>query len=360
MSAPAAEPLSALPEHGPAFHRLVVTELRELTDDAVAVRLAVPEDLRAAYGYQPGQHVAVGVPGDEERRSYSLCGLPGEDDLRIGVRRLPGGRFSHGVLDTLRPGDALEVMTPAGRFGAGLPGLVRPAFVAAGSGITPALAMAAAALADETVEEVTVLACNRTQASVMFLEELAALKNRYPSRLQLVHLLTREAQESALLSGRLDPERLAAVRAALVGPVDGWFLCGPQSMVTELRAALLADGVPTGAVHVELFHAETAAPPPVPDAPATGTLATVRLAGLVGEVTVRPGEVVLDALLRVRPDAPYACKGGVCGTCRARVVRGEVVMGATWALEPDEIEAGYVLTCQSHPTGETLEVDYDA
>lgn len=342
------------------FHRLVVAEVSEVTEDAVAVRLAVPADLRDAYAFQPGQHVAVSVPRDDERRSYSLCGLPGEPGLRIGVRRLPGGRFSHGVLDTLQPGDELEVMTPAGRFGTALPGLRRPGFVAAGSGITPVLAMVAAALADPDVAEVTVLVCNRTQASVMFVEELAALKNRHPARLQLIHLLTREAQESPLLSGRLDAERFAAVRAALVGPVDGWFLCGPQQMVTTLRAALLEEGVPPAAVHVELFHADDVPPPPVLDAPAAGTTTVVRLGGLTGEVTVKPGEAVLDALLRVRPDAPYACKGGVCGTCRARVVSGEVVMGATWALEPDELAAGYVLTCQAHPRTETLEVDYDA
>lgn len=336
------------------FHRLRVTEIAHLTADAVSVRFAVPEELRSSYAFKPGQHVAVRTPGDDVRRSYSICSLPGEDGLRIGVRRLPGGRFSHDVLDSLVADDELEVMTPAGRFGAALPDARRPAFVAAGSGITPILPMVAAALADTGVEEVAVLACDRSQATVMFADELADLKDEHPDRLQLVHLLSREEQESPLLSGHLDAERFRAIRDALFGPVDAWFLCGPQAMVTELKNVLHDE-----AVHTELFHAD-AAPRPAITTAVAGTRAEVRLGGRVGEIEIGAGEVVLDALLRSRPDAPYACKGGVCGTCRARVLEGAVAMEASWALEPDELAAGYVLTCQSHPTTERLRLDYDA
>jgi ring-1,2-phenylacetyl-CoA epoxidase subunit PaaE len=343
----------------PEFHPLRVTAVDPLTDDAVALTLEVPEDLRADYAFTAGQHVAIRVPGDDIRRSYSLCAPPGSAGLRIGVKRLPGGMFSQKVLDDLALGDTLEVMTPMGRFGAALAGLRRPAFVAAGSGITPVLSMAAAALADPTVEEVTVLDCNRTQRDVMFLDELADLKDLHPTRLQLVHVLTRELQESPLLSGRLDAERFREIRSALLGEADGWFLCGPFDLVTTVHEALVADGVDPAAVHTELFHAEAPPRSAEVDSPATGTDVTATLGGLRSAFTVQPGEHVLDAFLRVRGDAPYACKGGVCGTCRAHLLEGSVSMDANWALEPEEIAHGYVLTCQSRPTSERLTLDYD-
>jgi ring-1,2-phenylacetyl-CoA epoxidase subunit PaaE len=343
----------------PEFHALRVSAIDPLTDDSVAISLAVPDELRPAYAFTAGQHVAIRVPGDDIRRSYSLCVPPTAAALRIGVKRLPGGMFSQKVLEELAVGDELEVMTPMGRFGAGLAGLRRPAFVAAGSGITPVLSMVAAALADPDVEMVSVVDCNRTQRDVMFLDELADLKDLHPTRLQLVHVLTREPQESELLSGRIDAERLHRIREALVGEADGWFLCGPFDLVTTAHEALVADGVDPGAIHTELFHAE-ALPPAAPvDVPAAGTEVTATLGGLQSAFTVPPGEHVLDALLRVRGDAPYACKGGVCGTCRAHLLEGSVSMDANWALEPDEVERGYVLTCQSRPTSERLVLDYD-
>jgi ring-1,2-phenylacetyl-CoA epoxidase subunit PaaE len=343
----------------PAFHALRVTAVEPLTDDAVAVSLRVPDELRAAYAFSAGQHVAIRVPGDDIRRSYSLCVVPGAPHLRIGVKRLPGGMFSQKVLETLEAGGSLEVMTPMGRFGAALAGLRRPSFVAAGSGITPVLSMVATALADPDVQEVSLVDCNRTQRDVMFLDELADLKDRHPTRFQLVHVLSRELQESELLSGRLDAERLRRIRASLLGESDGWFLCGPFDLVTTVHEALVADGVDPGTVHTELFHAE--APPVTTTAPttSTGTEAIATLGGLQTAFTVQPGEHVLDALLRVRGDAPYACKGGVCGTCRAHLTEGTVTMDANWALEPDEIARGYVLTCQSRPTGDRLVLDYD-
>jgi ring-1,2-phenylacetyl-CoA epoxidase subunit PaaE len=341
------------------FARLPVAALDALTEDAVAITFAIPADLRTAYAWAPGQHVAIAVPGDAVRRSYSICSLPRQTGLRIGVRRIPGGGFSDRTLGALRVGDDLDVTAPAGRFGAALPGLRRPVFVAAGSGVTPVLAMAGAALADPAVDEVSVVVANRSQASVMFLDDLAGLKDAHPDRFTLVHVLTREQQESPLLSGRLDATRFDEVRCRLLGPADGWFVCGPQPWVVAIRDALAADGVARSRVHVELFHAD--APPPAAVATtARGAVADVRLAGRSAQVTVEPGEAVLDALLRVRPDAPYACKGGVCGTCRARVLDGEVAQAATWALEPAEVEAGFVLTCQTRPISDRVSLDYDA
>ena len=343
----------------PEFHPLRVSAIDTLTDDSVALSLDVPDELRASYAFTPGQHVAIRVPGDDIRRSYSLCVAPTSPVLRIGVKRLPGGMFSQKVLEELRVGDELEVMTPMGRFGAALAGLERPAFVAAGSGITPVLAMTAAALADPQVVQVTVVDCNRTQRDVMFLDDLADLKDLHPTRLQLVHVLTREPQESELLSGRLDADRVRRIRAALVGEADGWFLCGPFDLVTVVHDALVAEGVDPGTIHTELFHAEALPPSIQVETPVSGTEATATLGGLQTTFTVQPGEHVLDALLRVRGDAPYACKGGVCGTCRAHLSEGSVTMDANWALEPEELQRGYVLTCQSRPTTDRLVLDYD-
>jgi ring-1,2-phenylacetyl-CoA epoxidase subunit PaaE len=219
--------------------------------------------------------------------------------------------------------------------------------------------MVAAALADPEVAEVTVVDCNRTQRDVMFLDDLADLKDLHAARLHVVHVLTREPQESELLSGRLDAAKFRAIRAALVGEVDGWFLCGPFDLVTTLHESLVVDGVDPATIHTELFHAEAPPPSAVVDAAATGTEVTATLGGLRSSFTVQPGEHVLDGLLRVRGDAPYACKGGVCGTCRARVTEGSVSMDVNWALEPDEVESGYVLTRQSRPTTERLVLDYD-
>ena len=287
----------------PEFHALRLREVEPLTDDSVAITLTIPDELRSAYAFSAGQHVAIRVPGDDIRRSYSLCVAPGSEVLRIGVKRLPGGMFSQKVLEELGPGDALEVMTPMGRFGNALPGLRRPAFVAAGSGITPVLSMAAAALADADVEVVTVVDCNRTQRDVMFLDELADLKDEHPTRLHLIHVLSREQQDSELLSGRLDADRFRRLRSALVGDVDGWFLCGPFDLVTTVHEALVTDGVDPATVHTELFHAEALPPAAVLDAPAAGTEVTATLGGLSTAFTVPPGEHVLDAFLRVRGDA---------------------------------------------------------
>jgi ring-1,2-phenylacetyl-CoA epoxidase subunit PaaE len=347
------------------FHALRVAAIDELTDDAVALTFDVPPELVDEFAWLPGQHLSI-RGGDDVRRSYSICTPPSSGRLRIGVKRLPGGAFSEGVVERLRVGDELEVMTPAGRFTVAVdPGAARSyVAVAAGSGITPVLSIVSALLEGEPGSTVTLVYANRTHRSVMFLDEVHDLKDRYPARLQIVHVLSREASEVDLLSGRLDGARLTAIVDAFgLGDADQWFLCGPQQMLAELRTALTESGVPSSAVHAELFHAD-----PVPRAPVTALAGavdgaaevTIRLGGRSSSLSLRPDDVpVLDAALRVRSDLPFACKGGVCGTCRARLVSGTVVMDTNYALEPDEIEAGYVLTCQSHPTSDEVVLDYD-
>lgn len=346
-----------------AFHPLRVAAIEPLTEDAVALTFDVPDELRDDYRFAAGQHLNIHCD-DGVRRSYSLCTPPSSGVLRIGVKRLPGGYFSGPVLDRLRPGDELEVMTPAGRFSPTLDPRAERSYVAiaAGSGITPVLSIIATVLEVESGSEVTLVYANRTHASVMFVDEVHDLKDRYLERFRLLHVLSREEQEVELLSGRLDAERLSRILDSLVPPqkVDEWFLCGPQAMVAELRDELLRHGATT--VHTELFHAD-----PIPRAevvPQAGAPdeaeVTVRLDGRSASFRLSPhGVPVLEAALKVRPDAPFACRGGVCGTCRARLVEGTVAMESNYALEPDEVARGYVLTCQSHPTSGRVVLDYD-
>ena len=347
------------------FHPLRVAAIDELTDDAVALTFEVPPGLAEEFRFAPGQHLSI-RGGDDVRRSYSICTPPSSGVLRIGVKRLPGGAFSEGVVSRLVVGDTLEVMTPAGRFTPEIDPTARRTYVAiaAGSGITPVLSILAALLEGEPGSQAMLVYANRTHRSVMFLEEVHDLKDRYPARFQVVHVLSRETQEVELLSGRLDGPRLTRILQALMPPedVDGWFLCGPQQLLVELRAALTDLGVRSSRVHAELFHADPVPRAPVEalDVPDGAARVTVRLDGRSSSLDLRPdGVPVLEAALGVRADLPFACQGGVCGTCRARLVSGTVAMDANYALEPDEIERGYVLTCQSHPTSAEVVLDYD-
>ncbi|MGW0823869.1 2Fe-2S iron-sulfur cluster-binding protein [Streptomyces sp. NPDC002845] len=353
------------------FHTLPVVAVDRLTDDSVALTFAVPEELREEYRHAPGQHLALRrlADGTEIRRTYSICSpAPAADDegprtLRVGVRLVEGGAFSTYALKEISVGDEVEVMTPAGRFTLEpAPGLY--AAVVGGSGITPVLSIVTTLLAHEPHARFCLIRGDRTAASTMFLEEVADLKDRFPDRFQLVTALSREEQQAGLPSGRLDQERLTGLLPALlpVERVAGWFLCGPFGLVQEAERALRGLGVPRTRIHEEIFHVAAgdtaAAPVTASPAPAHSTV-TARLDGRGGTWPVRDGESLLETVLRNRPDAPYACKGGVCGTCRAFLVSGEVRMDRNFALETEETEAGYVLACQSHPATETVELDFD-
>lgn len=347
------------------FHRLRVSRVEPLCDDAVAVTLEVPPELRCEYVFRPGQSLTLrrSVGGAECRRSYSIC-APAGDAPRIGVREVPGGAVSPWLVHDVRPGDEIEALPPSGRFVADTDTPGCHVLVAAGSGITPVLSIAASVLRNPQ-SQVTLLYGNRRSDTVMFADELADLKDRYPARLDIVHVLSREAREVDLFTGRLDAERLRRLLPLVCDPpaVDHWWLCGPHGMVLDARRVLADLGVPSGRVHQELFYVEDEAPPPAtheeaqPDGPASQV--TIVLDGRSTVVAVPRNTTVLDGAQRFRPDLPFACKGGVCGTCRARVRTGEVRMRRNFALEDDEIEAGYVLTCQSMPLSDELTVDYD-
>ena len=354
------------------FHKLAVSAIVRLTDTACAVEFAVPEELRDEYAFRPGQHLTLRrLTGDvEDRRTYSICSTPVEltefGRLRIGVKLIPSGIFSGWLTGALQVGEVVEVMTPAGYFGpsgVGEPGHDgrRIGCLAAGSGITPVLSILASVLASEPSSEVLLMYGNRRTADVMFLEPLADLKNRYPDRLTLLHVLSGEPQLADLLTGRIDAGKIAILLAGLASGVTEWYLCGPFGMVTAAREALVAGGVPEGRVHTELFYAgEMAEPEPLDDSRSEErSQVTVTLAGRTSRVEVAySGPSILDAVLAARPDAPYACKGGVCGTCRAKLVSGEVRMSRNYALEPDEIAAGLVLACQSHPVTDEVELEF--
>jgi ring-1,2-phenylacetyl-CoA epoxidase subunit PaaE len=350
----------------PEFHRLRVARVDRLTDDAAALTFDVPAQLTDDYAFRAGQSLTVRRVGDrrDERRDYSIC-APHGAPLRIGVREVPGGLFSSWLVHRVRAGDEIEVLPPSGRFTADLARPGDHVFVVAGSGITPVLSLAATALRNPA-STATVLYGNRRTDTVMFTDELADLKDRYGPRLTLVHVLSRESRDSEVTSGRLTGNRLRTLVAALIDVehVDHWWLCGPHGLITEVRSLLAELGVPRERVHQELFYVEDVPPEPVRGDEGTvngpSSEVTVVLDGRATPLTLPRDSPVLDAAQKVRADLPFACKGGVCGTCRARVTDGEVRMRRNYALEPEEVAAGYVLTCQSLPVSDEVTVDYDA
>jgi ring-1,2-phenylacetyl-CoA epoxidase subunit PaaE len=353
----------------PVFHLLRVAELERLTDDAVAITFEVPEELREEYRFVAGQHVALRctIAGDDVRRNYSICTPAGSGRLRVGVKRLPGGVFSSYAMERLRVGDAIEVLTPTGQFHTPLDPAQAKHYgaVAAGSGITPILSILATALEVEPGSRATLIYANRTSNNIMFLEELEDLKNRHLGRFQLIHVLGDEWREAELLSGRLDRDRFTALLDRLVTPdVDEWFLCGPLDLTETVHDTLVGRGFDPDHIHRELFHVDTGTarrpPPPAATDADSGAQVTVVLDGRGTSFTLQPGtEPILDAALRLRNDAPYACKNGVCGTCRAKLVQGRVEMAQNFALERDELERGYVLACQSYPATDQVTLDFD-
>ncbi len=360
------------------FHALSVADVRPLTDDAIEVTFAVPEDLVDDYRYLPGQNVALRatIDGREVRRSYSLCRAPrpgpsaGPGEVSVAIKRDPGGRFSSWAHSELHPGVVLDVMSPQGTFTTRLAELEgkHVAGIAAGSGITPLMAVATSVLEASETSRFTLVYTNRSQTDVMFADDLADLKDRFPARLTLHHVLSREQRAAPVLSGRIDEPKLRTILDRLLPPatVDEWFLCGPIELVQLCRNVLEDAGAPHEHIRFELFttgeeHDEPTRPVELrADEPTYALDFTLDGQSSHVDSPLVARESLLSAALRVRPDAPYSCSGGVCGTCRARLLHGSVTMTENYALEPDEIERGYVLTCQSHPTTDRVVVDYDS
>ncbi|GGV36143.1 phenylacetic acid degradation protein [Actinomadura cremea] len=359
---PAPAPAPARPA---VFHPLTVAAVDRLCDDAVAITFAVPDELREVFAFRAGQSLTLRrvVDGREHRRTYSIC-APAGAAPRIGVREVPDGLFSSWLVHEVRPGTRVEVRPPTGSWRADPATGERHLCIAAGSGITPMLSVASTVLAHPAAQ-VSLVYGNRTSRTVMFAEELGDLKNRYGPRFQLVHVLSREPRDAELFSGRLDRDRLHRLLTDLVPAevFDHVWLCGPFPMIEDARAVLTGLGVPADRVHVELFYVD--APPPEPrrvagtPSGATTELTTV-LDGLRATSTVSRETTILEGAQATRGDLPFACKGGVCGTCRAVVRAGEADMRRNHALEPSEVDAGFVLTCQTFPVSDRVTVDYDA
>jgi ring-1,2-phenylacetyl-CoA epoxidase subunit PaaE len=344
------------------FYPLTVARVEPLTDDSAAVTFEVPPFLADRFAFAPGQSLTI-RRGDA-RRSYSICAVAGRPP-RIGVREVPDGAVSGWLVREVRAGDVLNVQAPSGSFTPDLDQPGQHVLIAAGSGITPVLSIAGSVLAAQDASTVTLLYGNRRNGTVMFADEIADLKDAFPDRVCLVHVLSREPQEVELFNGRLDAAKLRSLLPVTVdvAAVDHWWLCGPFGMVEDAITVLAGLGVPRARIHRELFYVEDAPPPPTTHAEVAagpGAEVTVLLDGRSSTVTVPAGTPVLDGAQRVRPDLPFACKGGICGTCRARLVEGKVTMRRNYALEQEELDAGYILTCQSLPASASLIVDYDA
>jgi ring-1,2-phenylacetyl-CoA epoxidase subunit PaaE len=352
----------------PEFHRLIVARIRQETPDAVSIVFAVPEHLREAYRFTPGQYLTLRatIDGEDLRRSYSICSGLDDGELRVAVKRVEGGVFSNWLNDTLRPGDTMEVMTPMGRFGVPpAEGRARTiAAFAAGSGITPVLSIMKTVLAREPASRFFLFFGNRNTQSILFRDRLEDLKDRYLSRLSVFHVLSREQQDISALDGHLDPDKLRHLLPAMLPPasIDQALICGPLGMIEGLETTLLDFGLPHECVHVERFT-----PTPgshrrkivVAPAEPPRAIATIIHEGASTIIPVANGETIIDAAIRAGLNLPYSCKGGMCCTCRARLLEGEVEMEVNFSLEPWETEAGYVLTCQSRPTTGAVVLDYD-
>jgi ring-1,2-phenylacetyl-CoA epoxidase subunit PaaE len=345
------------------------------TDDAVRLCFDVPADLRPEFAFEHGQYLTLkaDIDGEEVRRSYSICAGVDDPQLQVAVKRVEGGRFSTYANESLKEGDVIDVMPPAGTFTCALDPAHEKSYlcIAAGSGITPVISIVKTILAREPGSHVTLLYGNQKVASIMFREELEFLKNRYMQRFQLIHILSRENRDTDILNGRIDNRKGGELIQGLLdlGNTDEFFLCGPEAMISEVSRGLRASGVDEARIHYELFGAS-----------ADDAAAVVekhhehaqRRAGKVCAVTVisdgrettlemsPDGENILDAAGDAGLDLPFACKGGVCATCKARVTEGEVEMDLNHALEADEVAAGYVLSCQAHPVSEKVVIDFDA
>jgi len=354
------------------FHSLKIKSITRETPDCVSLAFEVPAELREIFRYQPGQYLTLRREhaGEELRRSYSIASSPLDDEWRVAIKKVPGGRFSTlAVEDGLRPGDTLDVLPPQGRFTPTLhPSQARRyALFAAGSGITPILSIARTVLLTEPGSHVYLVYGNRGRNSIIFKEQLEGLKNTFMGRLSVYHILSREQGESDLFFGRVDYAKTAQLLRQLIpaAGLDESFICGPEEMIHGVRQALAEAGVAPEKIHFELFAtaggaaSKPTAPRPLGDDDQKSQV-TLRLDGRAYRLDMSYyGDTVLDAALAAGIDAPYSCKNGMCSTCLARITGGTAAMDVNYSLSEAEVAKGYVLTCQARPTTAAVTVDFD-
>ena len=355
------------------FYPLRVKEVRPETADCVSVSLEVPGELKEIFRFAPGQYLTFRkhVADAEIRRSYSICASPKDNELRVAIKKVEGGKFSGYANAELKEGDILDVMPPLGKFSPKVDAEHKEYLaIAAGSGITPIMSIMKTVLEDEPNSSFTLIYGNRSRNSVIFREQIEGLKNQYMQRLRLFHILSREYMDVPLFNGRIDAEKIEQFSKTLVPikEIDEAFICGPEDTILSVRQKLVDLGMPSAHVHIELFtspdqpkasHEKWVAEHRKDEGPMSKVSITLDSATFDIDLPYH-GESILDAALRHGADLPYACKGGVCATCRAKVIEGEVVMEVNYGLEPDEVEKGFILTCQAHPKTEKVAVDFDA
>lgn len=355
------------------FHPLAVKEIIKETPDSVSIEFDVPQNLKQDFAYTQGQNINIKaiINGEEVRRTYSLCTSPQENKLKVAVKKVQGGLFSTYANEQLKKGDVLEVMTPLGKFNTALDANHQKQYVAfaAGSGITPIISIIKATLAAERHSSFTLIYGNRSRSSIIFFEELEGLKNKYMQRFTLIHVLSREKTDAAINFGRITKDKCTHLFEKLVDlqHADEFFLCGPQQMIFDVQEFLEANGVEEKKIHFELFTTEKKAKKyEVRDAKyetenTPSSKIEMKLDGrtFLFEIPLSSDATILDAAMQQGADVPYACKGGVCCTCKAKLVEGQVEMDVHWGLDHEEINNGFILTCQAHPTTEKVVVDFD-
>ncbi|HEY1112119.1 MAG TPA: 1,2-phenylacetyl-CoA epoxidase subunit PaaE [Chitinophagaceae bacterium] len=355
------------------FHPLRVRKVQKETDDCVSITFEVPAELKDLYQFRQGQSLTVRrqLNGEEVRRTYSICSAPQDGVLRVAVKKVEGGAFSTWANEALVAGETLEVMPPVGKFYTDLDPAQKKNYVAfaAGSGITPVLSIIKTTLQTEPLSTFTLVYGNRTKNSIIFKEELEALKDKFLSRFRIYHILSRERTDAEINYGRINRDKVEALASRLIDleAADEFFLCGPEEMIFTVRDFLQERGVNKEHIHFELFtipgQKKSVVDTSKKEVPDEGPKArvSVKLDGILFDFDLgQEGDSILDAALKQGADLPYACKGGVCCTCKAKLLEGEVEMEVNWGLEQDEIERGYILTCQSHPKTERVVVDFDA
>ena len=353
------------------FEQLSVKEVRKETDDCVSISFEIPAELQQQFQFTQGQHITLRttIDGEDVRRSYSICSSPMENELRVAVKKVSQGLFSSYANEQLKPGDKLDVMPPMGKFYTPLNAQQKKNYVGfvAGSGITPLLSIIKTTLLTEPLSSFTLVFGNRNRHSIIFRETLEALKNKYMNRFRVIHILSREKTDTILNDGRIDAEKCNTLfeKTINLSQTDEFFLCGPEEMIFTVKAALEDKGVDKKKIHFELFttpgqeQKNKSVQTSSSDTEAKSRI-TVKLDGISFDFELaKNGPAILDAALKQGADLPYACKGGVCCTCRAKLVEGEVYMDVNYGLEPEEIEQGFILTCQSHPRSEKIIVDFD-
>jgi ring-1,2-phenylacetyl-CoA epoxidase subunit PaaE len=354
------------------FHPLIIKDIKKETADCVSVCFEIPDTLKDQFTFKEGQNITIKttIDGNELRRSYSLCTAPHEKEVKVAIKKVTGGLFSQLANDSLKKGDMLEVLPPVGKFNAKIENTFPGSYlaIAAGSGITPVISIIKHTLQTQPGSEFTLIYGNKSRSSIIFFEELEGLKNKYMQRFNFINILSREKTESAINHGRIDKDKLATMEHMLsFKSFDSIYLCGPEQMIFTARDFFETLGIDRHKIHFELFTTpeqnsqkkEIIVNQPVSDAGPKSNI-TLKLDGRTVDFKLSlKGQSILDAALQQGADLPYACKGGVCCTCRAKLLSGQVIMDVNYALEPEEVEQGFILTCQSHPLTENVVIDFD-